>query len=689
MHCILTLYTVKGSWASIDSLTSHKIHAWILATIITTEDIVDSSILLRQCRRWTAEFCVFSISVSHCVSYRSRGHDRTFSCHYYLDLPPEIALGTDAARKKFPGAAGSRTMYSNNDVIEEVDAPIMSTSTSFPKYESSFLPLAPDPEREIVSTRGQHLPGILRRFSGASLQQPSSSPFSDGATGIGEFDSRISDWEGFAGRNDDIETGNWVRDVRLLSHRALGDASSELLPPDGEAVQPVKRSARLIGNIGPRYPWEQFYTPPEKLKKLRTPVRNYYERMNFLITRYLFIDRMLSSSIAQELIEDYEQKHKNSRNRLHTIAEEAPGTPQPVSPPDSRVGCREGSSAEGVENNSDGRTAGVSFGQSATENTPLLSSRSDEHPHPTAGVRSGPVESTNRIVILAIYVNLIANVLLLASKVVITLMTSSVSVLASLVDASLDFLSTAIVWFTTRLTARRDRYQYPVGRNRLEPIGVLIFATIMITSFFQVGIISVQKLASDDHEVVKLGVPAIAIMGSTVAVKLLCWVWCRNINNSNVQALAQDAMTDVIFNVFSIIFPLVGTFTNTWFLDPLGGLFLSLYIMMNWAKTAREHVHHLTGAAASSDDRSVLIYLVMRFAESIKWIQGLEAYHSGDKLNVEVDVVLDGNTTLHDSHDIGESLQYMIESIPTVDRAFVHLDYAYYNLPTHFEREAR
>lgn len=278
--------------------------------------------------------------------------------------------------------------------------------------------------------------------------------------------------------------------------------------------------------------------------------------MNFLITRYLFIDRMLSSSIAQELIEDYEQKHKNSRNRLHTIAEEAPGTPRPVSPPDSRLGSREGSSVEGMENNSDGRTAGVSVDQSASETTPLLSSRSDEHPHPTAGVRSGPVESTNRIVIFAIYVNLIANVLLLASKVVITLMTSSVSVLASLVDASLDFLSTAIVWFTTRLTARRDRYQYPVGRNRLEPIGVLIFATIMITSFFQVGIISVQKLASDDHEVVRLGVPAIAIMGSTVAVKLLCWVWCRNINNSNVQALAQDAMTDVIFNVFSIIFPL-------------------------------------------------------------------------------------------------------------------------------------
>lgn len=39
--------------------------------------------------------------------------------------------------------------------------------------------------------------------------------------------------------------------------------------------------------------------------------------------------------------------------------------------------------------------------------------------------------------------------------------------------------------------------------------------------------------------------------------------------------------------------------------------------------------------------------------------------------------------TLRDSHDLGESLQYVLESVPNVDRAFVHLDYKGWNLPTH------
>lgn len=83
----------------------------------------------------------------------------------------------------------------------------------------------------------------------------------------------------------------------------------------------------------------------------------------------------------------------------------------------------------------------------------------------------------------------------------------------------------------------------------------------------------------------------------------------------------------------------------------------------------------------------MLLYLTMRFAKTIKNIQGLQAYHAGDKLNVEVDIVLDENTSLRDSHDLGESLQYVLESVPTVDRAFVHLDYASYNLPSHMQQQ--
>ena len=128
-----------------------------------------------------------------------------------------------------------------------------------------------------------------------------------------------------------------------------------------------------------------------------------------------------------------------------------------------------------------------------SETSPLLESDEDDDydglKPDIPGMEDDSVESGDRIVKIAIYINLVANAILLMGKIAVIVLTSSLSVLASLVDAALDFLSTAIVWTTTKLIESSDSYQYPVGRRRLEPLGVLVFSVIMITSFFQVALV--------------------------------------------------------------------------------------------------------------------------------------------------------------------------------------------------------
>lgn len=451
---------------------------------------------------------------------------------------------------------------------------------------------------------------------------------------------------------------------------------------------PHMRSMRLIGNSNPRYRWERYWKTEEELATMRAPIREYYERCNYLVQQYLYIDKLLDSSLPHDLLNEYNDLPPWAfRGGL-----EAPATTPPTY----------GATAEPASTVSKTRKVKRTPKDiyRPTETTPLFSDDTnavdDEDGDQVASRETRPeipwledddVDSTASIVTLAIYINFAANAILLAGKLAVVLTVPSVSVLASLVDAILDFLSTAIVWITTWLISRQDQYRYPIGRRRLEPIGVLVFSVIMITSFAQVALQAIQRLMSNDREVIQLGVPAIAIMLSTVIIKGMCWLWCRLIKNSSVQALAADASTDVIFNAGSIAFPLIGYYCQIWWLDALGGLLLSLVVIFNWSQTSGEHIRHLTGFSATADQRNILLYLTMRFAKTIKQIQGLQAYHSGDKLNVEVDIVLDASTSLKDSHDLAESLQYVIESVPIVDRAFVHVDYASYNLPTHMEQQ--
>ena len=119
-----------------------------------------------------------------------------------------------------------------------------------------------------------------------------------------------------------------------------------------------------------------------------------------------------------------------------------------------------------------------------------------------------------------------------------------------------------VSWKSTKLAKR-----YPVGRRRLQPLGTLVFSVVMVVSFLQILQESVQRLLSKDHKVATLPPAAIGSMAGTIVLKGLIWFGCAWQQSSQVQALAQDCKTDVIFNIASLFFPAVGYFANVWWLE--------------------------------------------------------------------------------------------------------------------------
>ncbi|KAK9318615.1 cation efflux family-domain-containing protein [Lipomyces starkeyi] len=391
------------------------------------------------------------------------------------------------------------------------------------------------------------------------------------------------------------------------------------------------RAQYLIGNTKSPYDWASQLVDQEQLRKMPYRKRKFYEQQNDLIERYIEIDCLLDSDVSHTMIQQYSQESRSRRGVVPANIDEE--------------------------------------GQLY-----LTADARDEY--------SG-------IVTLAIMVNFLINVFLLAGKAAIVLLTHSISVIASLVDSALDFLCTTIIWFSTSMiesSSASTKFLYPVGRTRLEPLGVLIFSIIIIVSFSQVAVEAVQRIYSGPREPVELGIPSFAIMSLAVISKLFAWLWCRSINSSAVQALAQDAMSDIVFNLLSILFPVTGYFFNFWWLDAVGALCLSLYIIRQWVETTIEHIRHLIGISGDAIDKQVIMYLCVRFAESIKQVTTINVYHAGDRLHVEVDIVVDDKLTLRDTHDLGEALQYAIETLPMVERAYVHLDYRDDNFVGHIQR---
>mmetsp|Transcript_23241 Transcript_23241/g.37331 ORF Transcript_23241/g.37331 Transcript_23241/m.37331 type:complete len:125 (-) Transcript_23241:99-473(-) len=103
----------------------------------------------------------------------------------------------------------------------------------------------------------------------------------------------------------------------------------------------------------------------------------------------------------------------------------------------------------------------------------------------------------------------------------------------------------------------------------------------------------------------------------------------------------------------------------------------------NYNKKAKEQIQHLTGKTADPLLLQHITHRAFCHHTSIEKVDTVRAYHFGEGFLVEVDIVMDKNTPLQESHDVGEALQIKLEEMEEVERAFVHIDYEWDHSPEH------
>ncbi|KAG0586675.1 hypothetical protein KC19_2G107800 [Ceratodon purpureus] len=289
---------------------------------------------------------------------------------------------------------------------------------------------------------------------------------------------------------------------------------------------------------------------------------------------------------------------------------------------------------------------------------------------------------------IAIRISNIANMIILVAKVYACVKSRSLAIIASTLDSMLDLLSGFILWYTARSMRKQNPYLYPIGKKRMQPLGILIFASIMATLGLQIIFESGRTLIAKEHSLALAGSRdwVIGIMVGTTVVKFMLMVYCRMFRDEIVRAYAQDHFFDVITNVIGLIAAVLASIYY-WWIDPVGAIVLALYTMRTWSLTVVENVNSLVSRTASPDFLRKLTYLCWNHHKDIRQIDTVRAYTFGSHYFAEVDIVLPGDMPLQQTHDIGESLQNKLESLPEIERAFVHLDYEVMHRPEHAYRE--
>lgn len=282
-----------------------------------------------------------------------------------------------------------------------------------------------------------------------------------------------------------------------------------------------------------------------------------------------------------------------------------------------------------------------------------------------------------------------ANVLLAVLQVYGAVSSGSLSLFTTMADALFDPMSNLTLLLSSRAVRHANLEKFPSGKARIETVGNIVYCFLMSSVSFILIVLSIRELAThrtaENPDTNSLHVPSIVAVAVAFLTKLALFLFCWSLRSSysQVQILWEDHRNDLMINGLGIMTS-VGGSKLKWFIDPTGAIIISLLAAFLWLRTAASEFQLLIGVTAEPKMLQHITYISMTHSPDILSLDTVRAYHSGPRIIVEVDVVMDEGKSLKECHDIAEALQFKLESLPDVERAYVHIDYETSHRPEHY-----
>jgi len=190
------------------------------------------------------------------------------------------------------------------------------------------------------------------------------------------------------------------------------------------------------------------------------------------------------------------------------------------------------------------------------------------------------------------------NLLLFAAKLIIGVISGSVSITADAVNNLSDASGSLVTLLGFRLASRPADEEHPYGHARMEYFSGLILAALILVIGVELLKSSVQKILHPEPVAVSAALVIILVL--SILMKLLLAAFNirlgREIRSKTVEASGMDSRNDVIATAAVLLSCLIGYWANVQ-IDGWIGAAVALFILWSGIQIARETINPLLGAA--------------------------------------------------------------------------------------------
>lgn len=203
---------------------------------------------------------------------------------------------------------------------------------------------------------------------------------------------------------------------------------------------------------------------------------------------------------------------------------------------------------------------------------------------------------------------IICNLIIAAAKLLIGIVSGSVSIAADAMNNISDATSSVVTFIGFKLAERPADEEHPYGHARYEYLSALVVSAIILVIGFELGKTSVEKIIAPVETVFTAWL--IPVLAGSILVKLWLFLFNRKlgrqIQSDALLATAMDSRNDCIATLAVLICSLIEKFTG-FGLDGYVGLAVSSFILYSGVKLARETISPLLGQNASPELQALIV----------------------------------------------------------------------------------
>ena len=260
-----------------------------------------------------------------------------------------------------------------------------------------------------------------------------------------------------------------------------------------------------------------------------------------------------------------------------------------------------------------------------------------------------------------IIVTIIMNVIFIMLKAYLFLLTSSLVVLAYLIDSLMDILNDAIALYGVKMASLPPDHDHPYGHAKYDAFIAIIISSLIIAGAIEIFRDTIQRVLYGEHYVYydsRVGLIFLIFCIGYSLIALVEFMYSRKLNIATMEASAMHYVGDPLFTI--IVF--VGVYLahmGYLFVDVALSVGIGLLLLYSAVKQIKKSSVVLLDIAVV--DREHMKRMILEKFPGVIDVHAIRSRSDGTRIFLEFHIWLQPDISLREAHEKAHEIQEYIQ----------------------------